>query len=217
MIFSVDDIKRDVRIALDQNNSSTSLLDVEDIDTLTLEEIIEGAIPAAAEIVMKNAPIYLLGTGKAFGDSVGWDGDLIGIGSGYIHLPDDFLRLISFQMSDWDYPITEAITEEHPLYRLQSNRYVRGNPQKPIVAITNQPVGLVLEFYSCTKGKSVFVKRARYIPKPKIVDGFIDISENLYKAIIYYAGYLTAKTIGNDNLAEFLKTTSVKLQDNETE
>jgi hypothetical protein len=212
MIFSVDDIKRDVRIALDQNNSSTPLLDTGDIDTLTLEEIIESKIEDAARIVTRDAAHYLLDGGKAFGESVGWD-VREGYGSGYILLPNDFLRLVSFQMSDWSYPVLNAISEDDPMYALQQSRYggVRGNPQKPVVALSQQPIGLVLQFFSCAAGEGTFVKRATYMPIPKIDNAGITISEKLKPAVVYYAAYLVALSIGNGDLAAVLLNTSKEL------
>lgn len=169
MIFYVDDLKREIRIALDQNMNSAPLLDVGDIDTLSLDDIIESKIEDAARLVMRDAPLHLLDGGKAFGESIHWY-SREGVGGGYIALPTDFLRLVSFQMSDWSYPVNVAITEDHPLYPLQSSRYagIKGNPQRPVVALSTQPIGLVLEFYSCEAGEGVYVKRATYLPIPKI-------------------------------------------------
>ena len=116
-------------------------------------------------------------------------------------------------MSDWSRPVTTAISEDDPQYELQSSRYpgIRGCPQNPIVAITQQPVGLVLEFYSCTAGEHVYVKRARYIPFPKIVNGSIELCEKLKPAIVYYAAYLTALSIGDSDLATSMVTISKEL------
>lgn len=215
MIYEIEDTIRDVRIALDLNNTSEPLLIENDIDTLTLDEIIKKKLPIGARIVHVNAPRYLLDSGKAFGGTIGWTGD-IGKGSGVIHLPDDFLRLVTFQMSDWSYPITEPITDSMPIYRMQHSRYagIRGNPQKPVVAITQQPIGQVLEFYSCKAGESVTLRRARYIPIPRIKDGGIELCEKLYDATIQYTAYLTALAIGNTAQAESLLTVSNALIDN---
>lgn len=212
MTYNVEEIKKDVRIALDQNNSSTPLIDTGDIDTLTLEEIIESKIADAARIVLRDAPLHLLDGGVAFGESIGWH-SREGIGSGYILLPSDFLRLVSFQMSDWSRPVSVAITEDNPLYALQSSRYsgVRGNPQKPIVALSQQPIGLVLEFYSSAAGEGVYVKRATYIPIPKIERGEITFCEKLKPAIIYHAAYMVALSIGNNDLATTMLNTSKEL------
>ena len=212
MVFNVDDLKREIRIALDQNMNSTPLLDVGDIDTLSLDDIIESKIEDAARLVMRDAPLHLLDGGKAFGESISWF-SREGVGGGYIALPSDFLRLVSFQMSDWSYPVNVAITEDHPLYPLQSSRYagIKGNPQRPVVALSSQPIGLVLEFYSCEAGEGVFVKRATYLPIPKINGGQIIFSEKLKSSVVYYAAYLTALSIGNGDLATVLLNTSKEL------
>ena len=41
MIYDVNELKREIRIALDQNKTSDQLLTSGDIDTLSMEEIIE--------------------------------------------------------------------------------------------------------------------------------------------------------------------------------
>lgn len=211
MTDQIENIKRDIRIALDQNMVSTQLISTTDIDTLSLNDIIESKIEDAARIVMRDAPLHLLDGGKAFGESIHWF-SREGIGGGYIVLPDDFLRLVAFQMSDWSYAVTTAITEDHPLYSLQSSRYagIRGNPQRPVVALISE-YPLLLEFYSCSAGAGVSVKRARYIPMPKIEDGWITFCEKLRPAIIYYAAHLTALTIGNADLATVMLNTSKEL------
>ena len=86
--YLIEDMKRDVRIALDENAVSDKLLTDADPDTLTLDEIIESRIPIAARIVETIAPLPLLGGGEAFGDSIGWESQP-GYGMGFILLPDD--------------------------------------------------------------------------------------------------------------------------------
>lgn len=195
-------MKREIRIALDQDKTSDQLITIGDIDTLSMEDMIESKICDAARIVHSHAPSYLLDGGKAFGESIGWK-SRVGYGMGFIHLPDDFLRLVTFQMSDWTRAVTVAIDETDPLYAQQQSRYagVRGNPQKPVVAITMQPIGQVLEFYSCTAGAKVYLKRARYIPIPRIENGCIELCEKLKSAVVYYTAYLVALSTGQNDLA----------------
>ena len=202
MLYTVSDIKKDVRIAIDQNMTSTALSTLGDVDTLSLEEIIGSKIETAARMVETSAPHILLDAGEPFADSIGWDSEP-GYGSGHIILPSDFMRLVSFQMSDWSYPVVSAIGDDDPLYARQKSRFpgVRGCPQKPVVAIVQWPVGLVLEFYSCTAGPTVYVKRDRYLPYPKIVDGEIDLCMRLRDAVVYYAAYQTALSVGDEKLA----------------
>lgn len=197
MTYSVTDLVGEIRIALDQNMNSEALTELNDIDTLSLDELIKSKVEDAARMVVMLAPAVLLGSGKAFGDTIGWDMQA-GYGSGHIVLPDDFLRLIVFQMSDWSMPVTVAIDETSPLYSRQKSRYagVRGNPQRPVVAIVQQPIGNVLEFYSCEQGEHVYIKMARYAPIPKRYtldeEEVIDLPEKLVRPVVYYAAYLVA-------------------------
>lgn len=212
MNYEVDILKQEVRIALDQNRSSEALLVAADIDTLSLDDIIESKIADAARIVTRDAPVYLLdggvSIGKAEGDtevySIEWfNRQKVGLSGGWINLPNNFLRLVSFKMSDWDRAVTEAITESHPLYAQQKSRYagIRGCPQNPVVALVSKKGGLALEFYSCTAGADVTVEKAEYIPMPEIAGGEIIICEKLKSAVVYYTAYLVALTIGQTELA----------------
>lgn len=220
MNYKVDILKQEVRIALDQNRSSEALIVAADIDTLTVEQIIESKIEDAARVITRDAPVYLLdggvSLGKAEGDkqvySVNWF-SRVGLSGGWIELPNDFLRLVSFQMSDWSRAVTTAITEDNPLYAQQSSRYagIRGCPQNPVVALVSSKGGLSLEFYSCTAGEGVTVKKGEYIPMPKIANGEIAICEKLKPAVVYYTAYLVALTLGQTDLAATMLNVSKEL------
>lgn len=209
MKYPIQEIISDVRKALDENSQEESLAAVGDVDTLMLDEIIESKIEDGARVVENSAPHHLLDSGRVFGDSVEWSGKA-GYGSGSIHLPDDFLRLAVFQMSDWAYAVTEPIYQDNPLYAQQHSRFagVRGNTEAPVVAIVLQPIGHVLEFYSCSAGADVYVKYARYIPIPKIRNEEIELCEKLKPAIIYYIAHLVAQTLNNADLAEKMLSTA---------
>lgn len=212
MEYSVDTLVREARIAIDQNNNSTPLASLGDIDTLTLDEILRSKVEDAARLVEEGAAHYLLDAGKPFGASVEWESQP-GYGAGKVNLPGDFMRLVTFRMSDWYRPVTEAITEEDPTYPMQSSRYagVRGNPQQPVVAIVHSATGQVLEFYSCQAGPGVQVNTARYIPVPKISEGYIDLCPKLERAVVYRMASMAAAITGASDLAAMLLGTSNEL------
>ena len=194
MIFQIDKIMQDVRICLDQNMASDALIESGDIDTLALDEIIKSKILEAIQRVHRDAPNYLLEGGHNFGDAVYWRE----LESGWVLLPKDFLRLVVFEMDDWEQAVYQAISTDDPEYEKQRSRFkgIRGTAQRPVCAIAIRPEGRVLEFYSC-KSKNAQVSRAMYIPYPKIdEDGGVDISERCYNAVIYTAAGLTLLTCG---------------------
>lgn len=194
MIFQIDKIMQDVRICIDENMQSDALIESSDIDTLALDEIIKSKILEAIQRVHRDAPNYLLEGGHNFGDAVYWQE----LESGWVLLPNDFLRLVVFEMDDWDQAVYQAISTDDPEYEKQHSRFkgIRGTAQRPVCAIGIRPEGRVLEFYSC-KSTDAKVSRAIYIPYPKIdEDGGVDISERCYNAVIYTAAGLTLLTCG---------------------
>ena len=199
MIYRLTEIARDVRIAIDENKTSEQLIADEDIDTLSLNEIIRSKIVEAVRRVETTAPVYLLEEGHIFGDAVHWGS----LESGWVLLPDDFMRLIAFRMSDWERTVYAAISVDDPLYAKQSSRFkgIRGNVQKPVCAIVNRAEGKALEFYSCNS-EDAYVSRGSYIPYPHIdEDDGIDICEKCYTAVVYTVASLVLTTLGETDKA----------------
>lgn len=201
-MYKIETVSQDVRIAIDENKTSEQLLGDEDIDTLSLNEIVRSKIEEAVRRVETTAPTFLLEEGHTFGDSVYWEDN----NSGWTLLPDDFMRLIAFRMSDWERTCYNAISVDNPLYDLQSSRFngVRGNVQKPVCAVVNRAEGKALEFYSCNS-EEAYVKRATYLPYPKIDDEEgIDVSERCYTAVVYTTAALVLTAYGANDRAEQL-------------
>lgn len=195
MIFQLDRLLGDVRVCLGENRVSTSLLLSGDIDTLSKDELIRSKVLEGVRRVHEVAPYYLLECGHNFGDAIYWADQE----SGWVLLPDDFLRLVMFEMDDWERPVYSAISIDDPEYAKQRSRIkgIRGTCQKPVCAIGVRPEGRVLEFYSC-KSRSAQVSRAIYIPYPEIdSDNGIDISERCYDAVVYMVGGLTLISEGD--------------------
>lgn len=198
-VYQLDKIAKDVRIALDRNMVSEALLSSEDVDTLSLEEIIQSKVCEAVKRVHGDAPVYLLDGGYNFGSSIYWADKE----SGWILLPDNFMRFIVFEMSDWERPVFYPITIEDAEYKLQRSRFkgLRGTYQKPVCAISVRPEGRVLEFYSC-KSQNATVSRAVYLPYPIIDDnGGVEICEKCYEAVVYTIASLVVTTLGENDKA----------------
>ena len=152
--------------------------------------------------VETSAPVHFLEEGHDFGDAVYW----ADLESGWVLLPDDFMRLIAFRMSDWERTVYAAISVDDPLYAKQSSRYkgIRGNTQKPVCAIVNRAEGKALEFYSCNS-EEAYVSRASYLPYPHIdEDDGIDISEKCFTAVTYTVAALVLTTYGEAEKASAL-------------
>lgn len=204
MIVQAEKMAKDVRIAVDMNHESTPLLLEDDVDTVSFNDIIYAKLTDAVRMVEMEAPLHLLEQGHQFGENIVWsDG-----GKGWLILPDDFMRLVVFKMSDWHHSVSEAITQDDPKYSRQWSKWkgICGNPEKPVVAIVNRAEGNVLEFFSCNDDTAT-VEQAVYIPLPRIdLDGGIDVSEKCYRAAIYRAASFALASIGDQ-----LSTTMLEL------
>lgn len=210
-VYLLDEIAKDVRIAIDQNMQSETLVDFGDVDTLSLNDIIKSKIVDAVKRIHSTAPSYLLDGGHNFGDAIYWKE----LESGWCLLPEDFMRLVVFQMDDWERAVYHAISEDDEEYQKQSSRFkgIRGTPQKPVCAIAIRPEGRVLEFYSC-KSTDAMVSRAVYLPYPKVdKDNGIQICERCYQAVVYTIASLVLITYGSADqskaLLELAKSTLI--------
>lgn len=194
-VYHLDNIAKDVRIALDQNITSDVLKEIGDVDTLALDDIIKSKIVEAVKRVHSSAPPYLLDGGYNFGDEVYWKE----YESGSVLLPEDFMRFVVFQMDDWERPVFYPINIDDPEYDKQSSRFkgIRGTTQRPVCAISIRPEGRVLEFYSC-KSQDAKVSRAVYLPYPQIDKyGAIEICQRCYDAVVYTIAALVLTTFGD--------------------
>lgn len=194
MIYTVDRIIEDVRVCLDENRIDTALFADGDEDTLQLHEVIRSKIEEGVDAVHLRVPYWMLEQGHLFGDGIYWQD----MESGYVLLPDDFLRLVVFEMSDWERPVYTAISTDNPLYAKQRSRIkaIRGTAQRPVCAIGVSNAGKTLEFYSC-KSEDATIKRSLYIPYAKIdSDGGVDISERCYTLAVEEIARLVLLTMG---------------------
>lgn len=194
-VYRIEKIMEDVRISIDQNMSSEALVEVSDVDTLSVDSIIRSKICESVKRVHSAAPSHLLDGGHNFGDAVYW----MEHESGWVLLPEDFMRFVVFEMDDWSRPVFEALSANDSEYEKQHSRFkgIRGTAEHPVCFICVRPEGRVLEFYSC-KSEEAQVSRAVYLPYPKIdEDGAVEICQRCYDAVVYTTAALVLNTFGD--------------------
>lgn len=225
MIYSQSTILSAVKAVIDENLSapaadalSGALSDAlsDDLEQTSMNDIILADVPDAVAMVEKAAPIWMVEGLPLFDNETGLDTsgqpitwheigkrnpDLAWWGS--IAMPADFMRLLLFEMSDWDYPVSDPITDQDARYARQRSpfRGVRGNPNRPVVALHNSRI----EFYCCLS-KEATITSAQYAPWPKWTDTDISIPPRLYRAAIYQTAALTLQQLGMSETAKDLST-----------
>ena len=208
MEYTTDKIAKDVRTALDMNRVSTALEGIGDIDTLTLNDIIKSKIPEATRGVHNLAPVQMLDSAKDFKTAkLGW-----GVKeSGVVKLPDDFMRLVKFRMSDWARPVYSVGTPEDSDYWMRKSPYkgLRGTPERPRCVLVPTESGYELEYYSC-KDREATIEEALYMPWAEEKNGAIDVCEKCYQAMVYEAAALTYVTIGENEKGTVLEALAKK-------
>ena len=120
--------------------------------------------------------------------------------TGTIDLPEDYLKLVIFKMHTWKRPVTKAIYPDDPDYKLQSNKYLRGTPDRPVAAIRVNPVtgSQMIEYYSTTSNDHS-VTEALCVTKTTPEE----LQDNLTDAFTWYVAATAYGTMGDERGASF--------------
>lgn len=163
-----------VKTILDEISSEAMpIVDVGVEDNNPLDQMIESLLDESAVEVLMKAPFYRL-------DITTWDAEPVAYEkdptTGYILLPEDFLRLVYFRMDDWLRPVTELATKGDPVSLRQYNKHIRGGVARPIGVLSKTADGMIIEYYS-TFTKDHHVEDFQYIRKAaaeEISDQMVD-------------------------------------------
>lgn len=214
MQYAESTIIKDVRVAIDENTTITSLTGPDgttfDTDTLEMEEIIKSKIADGVNAVRKAAPLSMLDLSrKASGTDwpITWIDEEKCIGE--VAVPEDYLKLAMFKMSDWAHAVTTPVQADSAMYHQQFSEWkgVRGNPSRPNIAIvTDMATGeSVIQFFSCDStaatAELTYVKRC-----DEADNGNYDIETPIYRAAVLKTAALVAATYGNGDLMNLLNT-----------
>ncbi len=104
-------------------------------ETISLNFPIEAFITEAANQTLMNAPLHIVNNIIDFSSATT---NILDNGSGYVELPDKFMRLIAFQMEGWQYEVKEPTILTPQILKKQTNRVTRAGDYSPIVALDNQ-------------------------------------------------------------------------------
>lgn len=199
--YKLDDIKKDVRIALDENSSGEQLEQISDVSTLQLDDIIESSILDAMRIVALSAPLYMLEP-KSANAEISWRSVA---GTGIVALPSDFLRIVSFKMSDWLMPVVSSVALNTPEYKMQFSKFegLRGSYDNPKIIIEGNKI-----YFFSSKSNSSTLDELSYISMPCISSKRIEYPYKAYRAAILKCASMIASTLAETQLSQSLNEMS---------
>lgn len=198
---AVSDMVKEIKILLDRNQESPSLLP-DDSDTLSQGELIRSKIVDAAKMILTNAPSPFVEGTELENPNVSWNLSY-GTYVGKVNLPSDLLRILSVKVSDWVRP-AKVIMDNDDEYKLQTCRFgVRGNSEKPVAVIVHSDGARYLELYTSTTDEATL--KLSYVQQPSInAGGNISLPDLLVDAVKYMAGYLVCISLGDSDTANGL-------------
>lgn len=101
----------------------------------TIDLYINALLDESAKHILQTAPIHvILPTDGSAAVPVFVAQSTIG----YIYLPTDYLRFVSFKIASWLQDVTEVRTTSDPKYKLQKYSFTRGGIAKPEVFINSK-------------------------------------------------------------------------------
>ena len=208
--YTKEQLLKDVRIILDQNETSELLDGFEDTDQLQTDDIILACLKYAFDRVINIAPIWML---KEWMVTVSKlvDSRMHNTQAQYgkmLKLDFDFLRIVSVMCEGWEQAEYEIHEPTEPLYRMMKSplKGVRGNSGRPVVFLSVDPAETtekganhLLEIYDAdTDAEKVYVC---YIPKVEVSDE-MTIPSLIYQAIVYTTASLYYTTLGQSDMAK---------------
>ena len=143
-------------------------------------------------------------------------------GTGWIKLPNDFMRLLRFKLVSWSRPCCEMTDPASQMGKMQGNRWTRGTPQKPVCMRGVSTAGYkTLEYYTAghysedsgSPGFNHNVQYLEYVATPSINSTTLSnsLKDECEPMVIYRAAGIVMDGKQNAALADRFYTLSRQL------
>lgn len=144
-------------------------------------------------------------------------------GTGYVILPDDFYKLVSFKMKGWQRPTEMLHDRNDAIGSIQSNEYVRGSVCRPVCVREKERIKRregdqfvydikdVLRYYSLPPGAKHEVEEALYIPLEGPLSEDTIISDILFDPLAYVCASMVFNIFDKPEIAKALMANAVEI------
>lgn len=184
-----DEIINSVKLRIDELTPIDGLVvDVGLEEDKPIDAFISGLLDECAIDVLMHVDISRIDVKSLNADSIGHDD-----GSGHVALPDDFIRLAKFKMTEWQRPVYEFATGA--LAHRQHNIYTRGGISKPVCVMGHRGGKRVLEYYSVKKNHTI--EDFQYVPRMKAED----LNNDVLNVLIWICASKVLTIVGKINEA----------------
>lgn len=116
-------------------------------------------------------------------------------GSGSIRIWEEFLKFVSLRIIGWERPVTTLSSTSDPIYSLQSDPYLRGNPSRPLAFKTSIKGHKSIEYFSLPKGVTHELDHFQWIAEKKPED----IPDKLLSALAWETAKLAFMALQDPN------------------
>lgn len=183
MEYSIDNILKDVRVILGENEDIGNLLEDSGIndDQLATERdtLLTSLVCKAIDRVHLTAPLEMVSDASVDMNPLP---SVVGTNM-FVTLPKEFLRLYAVKMKSWDVPVSTAIGIDDDEYLKYHSRFgVKPSAKHPSVAIVPSKNGLSLEPYP---SESTVYDYAKIIKMASVASNKVGIAKACYDAVLY--------------------------------
>lgn len=198
--LGIDDIVNKVRVKLDEIGVNESEMSMESEDNRNLDTVIKSCIPGAYNMVSLLADASILEGVQIEQNSLTINDDLVGI----IMVPDNAIRILSVRLSSWIAACQDMVSDDSQEYKMQANKWIRANGNRPVAALVQGASGRQLELYRA-KSKEDTLLYCTYLPGINESDSEVNISTRAMESFIYFVAALTMVTFKEEIADDLFK------------
>ena len=179
-------------------------------DTKALDRHIDALLPDAVLLVQRNKGRGMLNPKSVLPVAVPTENE--GEGTGYILLPDDFVKLVSLRMAGWSRPCARLYPADSRMALMQHSRYTRSGGVRPVCSEDVLPTGKrCLRYWWLPKGQQPMVEHLVYEARYDAAEGLSGDDEALHKAVAYYCAALLMNVFGRGDMAAVFMNTAASI------
>lgn len=181
----------DVRSLLENNMYSLPVI-AQDLQTLSMNELIEKNVVAAIGVIAARCPVGMIDQADHV-ERVATDNRV---------RVEKVLRILQVESDGWRGGAAEVMPANTSMHRQARDKYAVGvaSTAKPLAFLTHRQGLVEVEVYPDPDPEKV---RVEYVEVPAVVEGQVKVDDGIYDAVLRYACYLVGMTQGWANAAMY--------------